>query len=61
MKFNLPNLLLMFDESIVKIIDHLEAGRTEKALTRAKETHKAIDKILGHCVTECHREVEKRI
>ena len=60
-KFDLANLLCMFDESLMKIITHLENGNIERALNRARETHKAIDKILGHCVGDYHTEIERRI
>ena len=59
--YDLANLLCMFDESINKIIKHLESGNVQAALGRARETHKAVDKLLGHCVEGYHSRVEKKI
>ncbi len=48
------NLLCMFDESLGKLITHLESGAPEKALMRAKEMRGAIGKLKAHCVGEVH-------
>ena len=47
--YDLPNLLCMFDESLAKLIRHLEDGNPEKALMRAKEMRGAIKKLKTFC------------
>jgi hypothetical protein len=51
----------MFDESLSKLIHHLESGYPDRALIRAKEMHKAITRLKGFCVGEVHTNVEKKI
>jgi len=60
-KYDLGNLLCMFDESLIKLINHLESGYPDRALIRAIEMHKAIAKLKGHCVGEVHSNVERKI
>lgn len=60
-KFDLANLLWMFDESLCKVIRYLEDGNAEKALIRANEIHNTIGKLKCHLVGETHNAVEKRI
>lgn len=60
-KFDLGNLLCMFDESLSKIIKHLEDGYPDRALIRSKKTHTALQKLINHCVGEFHKEVEKKL
>ncbi len=59
--YDLGNLLCMFDESLSKLIHHLESGYPDRALIRAKEMHKAITRLKGFCVGEVHTNVEKKI
>jgi len=59
--FDLPNLLTMFVESIGKIIDHLEHGRTQKALARALKTKAALEKVISHCIPSYHNGVERKL
>ena len=59
--FDLGNLICMFDESLAKLIGHLESGNPEKALMRAKEMRAAICKLKSHCVGEVHDNVAKKI
>ena len=47
-RFDLPNLLYMFDESLRRLINHLETGHPDRALIRAKEMSKAVQKIMQH-------------
>ncbi len=54
--YDLGNLLCMFDESLDKLIKHLEGGYPDRALIRAKEMKKAIEKLKGHCVAETYTE-----
>lgn len=61
MTYDLGNLLCMFDESLQKLIHHLESGYPDRALMRAKEMHKAIDKLKCHCVPQVHNAVERRL
>jgi hypothetical protein len=56
MKYDLGNLLCMFDESLDKLIKHLESGYPDRALVRAKETKKVIEKLKCHCVDQTYTE-----
>jgi hypothetical protein len=47
MNFDKANMLTIFDESLSRIIKHLDEGHPEKALIRAQETQKAFRKCLG--------------
>jgi len=47
-KYDLPNLLCMFDESLCKLILHIEVGNAGKALMRAKEMRQAVKKLKDH-------------
>jgi hypothetical protein len=46
--FDLPNLILMFAESLDRIVSHLENGYPDRALMRAKETQKAMCRLKKH-------------
>jgi hypothetical protein len=59
--WGLGNLLMMFDESIQKIIKHLEDGHPDRALFRAKLIHDAVQKIMNRCVPEVHTDIEKKL
>jgi hypothetical protein len=59
--YDLGNLLCMFEESLIKLIRHLEAGYPDRALIRATEMHKAITKLKAHAVGEVHSNVEKKL
>jgi hypothetical protein len=43
---DMANLLAMFDESMSKIIEHLETGYPDRALIRAKETQRVFRKYI---------------
>jgi len=58
---DLGNLLMMFEQSLKKIIVHLEEGYPDRALIRAKKTSDAFEKVLTHCIPDMHGEVEKKI
>ena len=60
-RYDIGNLLCMFDESLCKLIQHLENGNPDKALIRAREMRGAIGKLKSHCVGEIHNNVEKKI
>lgn len=57
--FDIGNMLCMFDESLEKLIIHLEKGFPDRALMRAKETRKVIQKLKKHCVPEINNHVAK--
>jgi hypothetical protein len=61
MRYDLGNLLMMFDESCEKIIRHLEDGYPDRALMRARETRKALRKLMDHCAEHLEKEICKRI
>lgn len=75
MSVHIGNLLCMFDESlseldesVSKIVRHLERGYPERALMRAQETQKKIvkmqkivDKVKKHACGDLHNNVEKEI
>jgi hypothetical protein len=46
----------MFDESLDKLIKHLESGYPDRALIRAKEMRKAIEKLKCHSVDQTYTE-----
>jgi hypothetical protein len=51
----------MFDESLGKLINHLETGYPDRALIRAKEMRKAIDKLKKHACPAVHNHIEKKL
>lgn len=59
--FDIGNLLCMFDESLEKIIAHIEKGFPDRALLRAKETSKVIQKIRQHCVPEVNGHIARKL
>lgn len=59
-KYDLQNLLCMWDESLLKVIDHLRQGFPDRALLRCTEMHKALTKLKDHC-TDCDRKVVDEI
>jgi hypothetical protein len=61
MNYDLGNLLCMFDESLIKLIRHLESGYPDRALMRAQEMHKAIERLKNHCQPEVHNHIEGRL
>lgn len=61
MKYDLGNLLCMFEESLIKLIRHLEMGYPDRALMRAVEMHRAVVKLKDHAVGAVHNNVEKEI
>ena len=61
MKYDMGNLLCMWEESLLKLIRHLEAGYPDRALVRAVEMHKAIVKLKAHCVGAVHNDVERKL
>lgn len=48
---SMSNLLCNWDMSLLKVIKHLEEGRPDSALIRAKEMHKFLTKMKEHCKT----------
>lgn len=54
--YDLGNLLCMFDESLEKLIKHLEGGYPDRALIRAREMKKAIEKLKCHTVDKTYTE-----
>jgi len=60
-RYEFINLIFMFDESLCRIIKHLEAGTPDKALLKAKEIHIVIEKLKSHLVGDVHNDVEKKI
>ena len=61
MKYDMGNLLCMWEESLTKLIRHLETGYPDRALIRAIEMHKAITKLKAYCVGDVHNDVERKI
>ena len=59
--YDLGNLLCMFEESLIKLIRHLEMGYPDRALMRAVEMHKAVTKLKAYAVGEVHSEIEKKL
>ena len=59
--YDLGNLLCMFEESILKLIRHLETGYPDRALIRAVEMHRVIVKLKDHAVGTVHNNVERKI
>jgi hypothetical protein len=60
--------LIDLNDSINRLIVHLENGYPDRALIRAKETKAAIDRMTSyiqkmkcHCVGEVHNNVERKI
>lgn len=45
---DLSNMVRIFDESLRKIINHLEEKDCDKALIRAKETHDKFREMINH-------------
>ena len=61
MKYDLGNLLCMFEESLIKLIRHLETGYPDRALIRALEMHRIVTKLKDHAVGTVHNNVERKI
>jgi hypothetical protein len=61
MVVDLGNLLLTFDESLARIIEHLEKGYPDRALIRAKETRKTFQAVMKKLTPEVMECIEKRI
>jgi hypothetical protein len=75
MKYDLGNLLctwekclLDLNESMKKLIGHLDQGYPDNALIRAKETQGTIENMIAHiqkmkdhCVGEVHTNVERKL
>lgn len=60
-RYDLGNLLCMFEESLIKLIRHLETGYPDRALIRALEMHKVVTKLKSHAVGTVHNNVERKI
>jgi len=60
-RYDLGNLLCMFDESLGKLINHLETGYPDRALIRAKEMRRAIDKLKKHACPAVHNHIERKL
>lgn len=58
---DLGNLLLTFDESLCRVIEHLQKGFPDRALLRAIETQKAFRKVMNHCAPEVMECIERRL
>lgn len=59
--YDLRNLLCMFDTSLDKLVKHLEAGYPDRALMRAKEMQRVVEKLKCHCVHEYHDYAERKL
>lgn len=59
--YDLGNLLLMLDESVSKIINHLEKGKPEAALLRSQQVHEVLQMWIKHCAGDINDEVGRRI
>lgn len=58
---DLLNMLAMIDESLEKIIEHLEKNYPDRALMRARETHKNVSKLQDHFGAVDNGRVVKKI
>lgn len=61
LQYDLGNLLCMFDESLDKLIAHLEKGYPDRALMRAKEMRNAICKLKKHACGVMMNHVERKL
>lgn len=60
-QYDLGNLLCMFDESLEKLITHLENGHPDRALMRAREMRSAICKLKKHACGAVMNHVERKL
>lgn len=58
---DLGNLLLTFDESLRRIIEHLQKGYPDRALMRAVKTRETFHVVIKHCAPEVMECIERRL
>lgn len=59
--WDLLNLIISFDESIKRLIFHLENGHPEKALNKAKEIDNVLCRVKSHCGEWSEKELLNKI
>jgi hypothetical protein len=59
--WDLLNMIIAFDESIKKLIIHLESGHPEKALMKAREIDSVLCRVKSHCGEWSEKELINRI
>lgn len=59
--WDLMNMIIAFDESVKKLIVHLESGHPEKALGKAREIDAVLCRVKAHCADWTEQELLNRI
>jgi hypothetical protein len=59
--WDLLNMIIAFDESVKRLIFHLEHGNPERALAKAREIDGVLCKVKEHCGEWSERELLNRI
>jgi hypothetical protein len=54
-------MIIAFDESVKKLIVHLESGHPEKALLKAREIDSVLCRVKSHCADWSEQELLNKI